>query len=45
MPTPPKALDNMSKNLTDEERQLRQQAEEGVIRTVAGNPGWKNRRS
>lgn len=31
MPTPPKALDNMSKNLTDEERQLRQQAEEGVI--------------
>lgn len=31
MPTPPKALDNMSKNLTDEERQFRQQAEEGVI--------------
>ena len=31
MPTPAKALDNMSKNLTDEERQLRQQAEEGVI--------------
>lgn len=31
MPTPPKALDNMSKNLTEEERQLRQQAEEGVI--------------
>ena len=31
MPTPPKALDNMSKNLTDEERQLREQAEEGVI--------------
>ena len=31
MPTPPKALDNMSKNLTEEERQLREQAEEGVI--------------
>ena len=31
MPTPPKALDNMSKNLTDQERQLREQAEEGVI--------------
>lgn len=31
MPTPPKALDNMSKNLTDEERQLREQAEQGVI--------------
>ena len=31
MPTPAKALDNMSKNLTEEERQLRQQAEEGVI--------------
>lgn len=31
MPTPPKALDNMSKNLTDEERQIRQQAEDGVI--------------
>ena len=31
MPTPPKALDNMSKKLTDEERQFRQQAEEGVI--------------
>ena len=31
MPTPVKALDNMSKNLTDQERQLRQEAEEGVI--------------
>ena len=31
MPTPPKALEHMSKNLTEEERQLRQQAEEGVI--------------
>ena len=31
MPTPVKALENMSKNLTDEERQLREQAEEGVI--------------
>ena len=31
MPTPVKALDNMSKNLTEEERQLRQEAEEGVI--------------
>ena len=31
MPTPVKTLDNMSKNLTEEERQLRQQAEEGVI--------------
>ena len=31
MPTPPKALEHMSKNLTGEERQLREQAEEGVI--------------
>ena len=31
MPTPPKALDTMSKNLTEEERQLREQAEEGVL--------------
>ena len=31
MPTPPKALDNMNKNLTDEERQLREEAEQGVI--------------
>ena len=31
MPTPPKALENMSKNLTEEERQLRERAEEGVI--------------
>lgn len=31
MPTPPKALENMNKNLTGEERQLREQAEEGVI--------------
>ena len=31
MPTAPKPLDNMSKNLTDEERQLREQAEEGIF--------------
>lgn len=31
MPTPPKALDNMSKNLTQEERERREQAEERVI--------------
>ena len=31
MSTPPKALEHMSKNLTAAERQLRQQAEEGVI--------------
>lgn len=31
MSTPPKALEHMSKNLTTAERQLRQQAEEGVI--------------
>ena len=31
MPTPPKALEHMSKNLTEEERKLREQAEEGVI--------------
>ena len=31
MPTPAKALDNMNKNLTEEERQLREQAEEGVL--------------
>ena len=31
MPTPPKVLDTMSKKLTDEERQLREQAEQGVI--------------
>lgn len=31
MPTAPKVLDNMSKNLTEEERQLREQAENGVI--------------
>lgn len=31
MSTPPKALEHMSKNLTATERQLRQQAEEGVI--------------
>ena len=31
MPTPAKALDNMSKNLTDEERKLREQAEAGVM--------------
>lgn len=31
MPTPPKPLDNMDKNLTSEERQLREQAEEGIL--------------
>ena len=31
MPTPAKALDNMSKNLTSEERELREQAEAGVM--------------
>ncbi len=31
MPTPVKTLDNMSKNLTQEERDLREQAEDGVI--------------
>lgn len=31
MPTPAKALDNMTKNLTDEERNLREQAEVGVM--------------
>lgn len=31
MPTPPKALDSMNKNLTTEEREIREQAEEGVL--------------
>lgn len=31
MPTPPKALDSMSKNLTETERRRREQAEDGVI--------------
>ena len=31
MPTPPKSLENMSKNLTAEEAALRAQAEDGVI--------------
>lgn len=31
MPTPPKAVDNMTKNLTEEERALRAQAEEGIL--------------
>ena len=31
MPTPVKSLDNMNKNLTNEERQIREQAVEGVI--------------
>lgn len=31
MPTPAKAVDNMTKNLTAEERLLREQAEKGVI--------------
>lgn len=31
MPTPVKSLENMNKNLTEEERRLREQAEDGVI--------------
>ncbi len=31
MPTPPKSMDNMTKNLTDAERQTREQAEAGVL--------------
>ena len=31
MPTPAKALDNLNKNLTREERELRAKAEEGVV--------------
>lgn len=31
MPTPPKAVENMTKNLTSEERERREQAEDGVI--------------
>lgn len=31
MPTPPKAVENMTKNLTSEERERREQAEEGVL--------------
>jgi len=31
MPTPPKAVDNMAKNLTGEERRRREQAEQGVL--------------
>ncbi len=31
MPTPPKPVENMEKNLTTEERELREQAEQGVI--------------
>lgn len=31
MPTPPKMLDGMNKNLTREEREIRERAEEGVI--------------
>lgn len=31
MPTPPKSVDNMTKNLTDAERQTREQAEAGVL--------------
>ena len=39
MPTPAKPLENMNKNLTDEERQLREQAEEGVI-PDRGRESW-----
>lgn len=31
MPTPPKAVDSMTKNLTVEERRIREQAEDGVL--------------
>lgn len=31
MPTPPKSVENMEKNLTTEEREIREQAEQGVI--------------
>ena len=31
MPTPPKPVDNMTKKLTEEERELRAQAEEGIL--------------
>ncbi len=31
MPTPPKSLDGMNKNLTKEEREIRERAEEGVL--------------
>ena len=44
MPTAPKALENMSKNLTEEERQIREQAEEGVI-PDPGRAGWRSRPS
>lgn len=42
MPTPPKALEHMSKNLTGEERKLREQAEEGVI-PDRGRESWLER--
>ena len=42
MPTPPKALEHMSKNLTEEERKLREQAEEGVI-PDRGRESWLER--
>lgn len=31
MPTPPKPTENMTKHMTEEERQLREQAEEGIL--------------
>lgn len=31
MPTPPKSVGNMSKNLTSEEREAREQAEDGIL--------------
>lgn len=37
MPTPSKALDNMSKNLTAEEREIRAQAEQDVIPDRGGH--------
>ena len=41
MPTPSKAMDNMSKNLTTEERELRAQAEQGVIPDRGGKAELK----
>lgn len=41
MPTPSKAMDNMSKNLTAEEREMRAQAEQGVIPDRGGKVDLK----
>lgn len=44
MPTPPKALGSMTKNLTNEERQLRERAEKGVIPDRGREPELKKPR-